>query len=141
MYNITNEEENILLKSKMSLLYFMNEAWTKKSNSTFDITMDSFDGAESCDICGLFLLSRLKHKLSNQISVGLYRDDGLAISKLSPRETENVKKTLCEVFKSYNLAITIEANLKTVNFLDMQLDLEEGTFRPYIKPNDKPCYV
>ena len=57
------------------------------------------------------------------------------------RETENVKKTICEVFKSYNLAITIEANLKTVNFLDMQLDLEEGTFRPYIKPNDKPCYV
>ena len=139
--DITNEEENILLKSKMSLLYFMNEAWIKKSNSTFDITMGSFDGAESCDICGLFLLSRLKHKLSNQISAGLYRDDGLAISKLSPRETENVKKTICEVFKSYNLAITIEANLKTVNFLDVQLDLEEGTFRPYIKPNDKPCYV
>ena len=45
------------------------------------------------------------------------------------------------MFKSYNLAITIEANLKTVNFLDVQLDLEEGTFRPYIKPNDKPCYV
>ena len=91
----------------MSLLYFMNEAWIKKSNSTFDITMGSFDGAESCDICGLFLLSRLKHKLSNQISAGLYRDDGLAISKLSPRETENVKKTICEVFKSYK-GVSIE---------------------------------
>ena len=45
------------------------------------------------------------------------------------------------MFKSYNLAITIEANLKTVNFLDVQLDLEEGTFRPYIKLNDKPSYV
>ena len=36
-----------------------------------------------------------------------------------------------------NLSITIEANLKSVNFLD----LERDAYRPYIKPNDKPSYV
>ena len=126
------------MKSKLSLLYFNNEAWVKKSNSTFDVTMGSFDGAESCDICGLFLLSKLQHL---SIVPGLYRDDGLAISNLSPRDTENTKKNICEIFKEYNLSITIEANLKVVNFLDVQLDLEKGTFKPFAKPNDKLNYV
>ena len=118
---------------KMSLLHFKNETWVKQRNSTFDITMGSFDGAESCDFCGLYLLSKLKHL---PIIGGLYRDDGLAISNLNPRDTENIKKTICEVFKSYDLSITIEANLKVVNFLDVQLDLEKGIYKPYIKQND-----
>ena len=98
----------------------------------------SFDGAESCDLCGLYLLSKLKHL---NITGGLYRDDGLAISNLTARETENTKKAICEAFKQYNLSITIEANLKVVNFLDVQLDLENGLYKPYIKPNEKPNYV
>ena len=28
-----------------------------------------------------------------------------------------------------------------VNFLDVQLNLEKGIYKPYTKPNDKPCYV
>ena len=75
------------------------------------------------------------------ITGGLYRDDGLAISNLTARETENTKKAICEAFKQYNLSITIEANLKVVNFLDVQLDLENGLYKPYIKPNEKPNYV
>ena len=65
----------------------------------------------------------------------------MAISNLSPRDTENTKKNICEIFKEYNLSITIEANLKVVNFLDVQLDLEKGTFKPFAKPNDKLNYV
>ena len=122
----------------MSFLQFKDEAWVKKSNSTFDITMGSFDGAESFDICGLYLLAILEHL---DIIAGLFRDDGLALSKLSPRDTENAKKTICEIFSRYNLSITIEANLKVVNFLDVQLDLDRNIYKPYIKPNDKPNYV
>ena len=59
--DITEEEINIIFKCKTSLLYLKNEAWVKKNNSTFDITMGLFDGAESCDICGLFLLSKQRH--------------------------------------------------------------------------------
>ena len=39
------------------------------------------------------------------------------------------------------LKITITANLKIVDFLDITLDLTLGTYRPYSKPNDKPLYV
>ena len=59
--DISDEDENIIFKSKMSLLHFKDQTWIKKSNPIFDITMGSFDGAESCDICGLFLLSKLQH--------------------------------------------------------------------------------
>ena len=37
--------------------------------------------------------------------------------------------------------MTIEANKKVVKFLDIEMDLSEDSFRPYIKPNDSPLYV
>ena len=37
--------------------------------------------------------------------------------------------------------ITAEANKKNVNFLDVNLDLNTGLYRPYMKPNDVPTYV
>ena len=39
------------------------------------------------------------------------------------------------------IKITINANLKCVDFLDVHLDLQSGTYRPYHKPNSKPVYV
>ena len=37
--------------------------------------------------------------------------------------------------------ITIEANLKVVDFLDITMDLESGIFKPYMKPNNTPLYI
>ena len=39
------------------------------------------------------------------------------------------------------MAITINANLKIVDFLDVTFDLNTGIYKPYCKPNDKPLYV
>ena len=72
---------------------------------------------------------------------GLYRDDGLGIIKVTPREVENIKKSLCSIFQKYSLKITIEANKKLVNFLDVTLNLNTGKFHPYSKPNNTPLYV
>ena len=96
------------------------------------------DGAEICEIVGLYLLSLLSDL---GIEVGLYRDDGLCTCKLSPRQTELMKKKLCKVFKDNGLTITIEANVKNVNFLDINLNLETGIHKPFMKPNDQPVYV
>ena len=35
----------------------------------------------------------------------------------------------------------MEANKKIVQFLDVELKLEEKTLKPYVKPNDIPLYV
>ena len=46
-----------------------------------------------------------------------------------------------QFFSAYNLKVTIEANLKVVNFLDITLDLEREIYMPYMKENHTPVYV
>ena len=60
---------------------------------------------------------------------------------MSGPELERKRKKIIETFKKYGLAITIEANLFVVNFLDIQFNLLNGTFKSYRKPNNDPIYV
>jgi hypothetical protein len=114
--NITDDERHIIVHAKKSCLFSSGEQWCKKSSSDlFDITMGSYDGAESCELVGSFLLHEITMKHGNNF--GLYRDDGLGISNKSPREVELIKKDLnvCN-FQKIWLKITIEANKKCVDF-------------------------
>ena len=52
-----------------------------------------------------------------------------------------MKRKMCKVFENNGLSITIEANSKVVNFLDINLDLNSGIFKPFMKENDTPTYV
>ena len=135
---ISDEEKEILFHTSKSLLYHKGEAWAKKGVSLFDIGMGSYDGAEKCDLVGLYLLSLLQHL---KLKLGLFRDDGLAVSYLTKRENQNVKKEICKIFRQEGLEITITANLKVVEFLDVELDLSTGTHKPYTKPNNTILYV
>ena len=45
------------------------------------------------------------------------------------------------MFKEYDLEITAESNQKIVNHLDITLNLKDGTFRPYHKPDDQIEYI
>ena len=109
------------------------------SQLLFDVTMGSYDGAESCELVGSSLLHLITAKHGKKF--GLYRDDGLGIVKESAREIERIKKDLCSTFNTYGLKITIEANKKIVNFLDVTLNLSTGKYQPYSKPNNIPLYV
>ena len=79
----------------------------RKIRLEFDVTMGRFDGAETCELVGLFLLSKLTHL---EINVGLYRDDGLAICTETPKQVEVTKKEMCKIFKHKMLEITIEVS-------------------------------
>ena len=52
--------------------------------------MGNYDGTETCELVGGFLLSQLQDL---NLNVGLYRDDGLAITNATPRDTEKRKQT------------------------------------------------
>ena len=52
-----------------------------------------------------------------------------------------MKKTICEVFRKHGLQITADANKKRAQFLDVEFDLENQTYKPYTKQNDVPLYV
>ena len=136
--DISDYERHIILHTKKALLYSNESPWCKRKNPDFDVTMGSFDGAETCELIGLYLLSQLQHL---NINVGLYRDDGLAVCRSTPRQIELIKKKICQIFKENNLRITIEANKKTVDFLDVTFDLSSGTYEPFMKANNTPLYV
>ena len=134
---ITDEQVHIIKHTKKTTLYKDGEPWCKKT-SNFDVTMGSFDGAEFCELVGLFLLSQLQYL---NINVGLNRDDGLAVTNQTPRNTDKIKKEICKIFKENGLSITADVNKKVVDFLDVTLNLSTGLYQPYHKPNSKINYI
>ena len=140
---ISDQDKTIIMHAKQTLLFSNDEPWRKKdnNNSLFDVPMGSYDGAETCEIVVCYLLHQIKEEFGNELSVGLYRDDGLAISHGAPREIENQKKAICKIFEANNLKITIEANKKITDHLDVTLDLNTQEYRPYMKPGNRPQYV
>ena len=46
-----------------------------------------------------------------------------------------------KVFTDIGFSIEIQANLKEVDFLDVTLNLPNGTYRLYKKPSDKLLYI
>ena len=136
--NITDEEIEILKETKKSLLYMNNEAWTMKGYINFDVAQGGFDSAEVCDLVGLFLLDEVK-KAKLNMNAGIFRDDGLGVSSATPREVERIKKSICGGYKKHGLSLTVDANKKSVQFLDVELDLMNESYKPFTKPNDIPC--
>ena len=141
---INTEEKNIIRHARKTFLFMNEQPWRKKGpDKNHDVAMGSFDGAELCELIGLYLLSKLtKHKGPFKPGeVGLYRDDGLAAVKGSGTQIENIKKKLTSIFKQAGLKITAEANITRTEYLDVVFDLKKATFRPYRKPQDNPVYI
>ena len=54
---------------------------------------------------------------------------------------EKIKKRLQKVFKNNGLNVIIECNVKIVNYLDVTFNLNDGTYRPYQKPDNIIQYI
>ena len=102
--------------------------------------MGSFDGAETCELVGLYILFQIREAKIG-VDANLYRDDGLAASDKTPRQIDNIKKQLVNLFQKLGLQITITVNIKVVDFLDITLNLNNGLHQPFIKPDNKISYV
>ena len=140
--NISDEEINVIQHSRKSLLFRQNMAWMKKDGAgLFDVAMGCYDGAEVCELVGVFILNQLPERCRKR-DIRLYRDDGLAVFRgMSGSTVEQIRKDITKCISKHGLCITIQANLKTVNFLDLTFDLDSGKSYPYHKPNDKPLYI
>ena len=74
--------------------------------------------------------------------MGLYRDDGLFIlRKINKQQTDRVRKKIISIFKNIDFKIEIVVNLTELDFLDVTFTLENNTYRPYKKTNDKLRYI
>ena len=106
--------------------------------------MGAYDGAECCELVGLYLLNKITAKGSGVFSkmmVGLYRDDGLSIVRGGPGEVERVTKKLHKLFETEGLKITCEAGKQGTDYLDLYFDLKYDKYRQWRKPNSNPLYV
>ena len=139
--NITQRDIEVMFHSRKSLLYNNGIPWVKKEGTGFDVTMGAYDGAEICELIGIFMLSLLGTKYDST-KIGLYRDDGFSIFRnVSGPELEKIKKHIQEIFKEKMLDVIIECNTKIINYLDVTFNLNDGTYKPYKKPNDETKYI
>ena len=137
---ISNEEIKIIIHSRKSLLFYKKKPWIKKDNPNFDVTQGSNDGAEISELVGLFLLDGLKRFIKKE-QQGIYRDDFLAIVKLSGPQVERLRKDLFKFFEAKKLKITIEANITETDFLDISFNLISGIHKPFRKDDNIPTYI
>ena len=138
---ITEEDVNIIMHARKSLLYNDNQPWVKRNgDEEFDVTMGCHDGAETSELIGLFILSQL-HEIIPKEEVGLYRDDGIGVLRnINGQRGEKIRKQIIEIFKRNKLKIEIKIS-KTADFLDVTFDLDQNSYRTYHKPNNDPLYV
>ena len=96
--DINDDTIKIIFNARKALLFSDNKVWVKQPGNSFDVTMGSFDGAEVCELVGLFLLDQLAEILGKE-NVGLYRDDGLAVIKNSSGPAiERIRKMIIWIF-------------------------------------------
>ena len=121
---IPDDDIRIIKHARKSLLFHNEQPWVKNTGDLFDVTMGAYDGAEVFELVGIFLQNTISQHY-NKSNFGLYRDDGLAVFK-----------KLQKIFKKHQLEIVIECNKKVVDYLDVTLNLNDGTFKPYRKPDN-----
>ena len=136
-HNISNDNIRLIKHFRKSLLFSNNKVWEKKhTESCFDVTMGSFDGAEECELVGIYMLCLLA-KLNNKNECGLYRDDRvLILQNVNSQQIDRMRRNIVKMFKDTGFAIDVETNPKIVGFSDITFNLNNGTYRPYKKPND-----
>ena len=80
---------------------FSNDVpWSKKdgplSRNLFEVTMGSYDGAETCEPIAVYMLNQLATICKDKAA--LYRDDGLVILHETPRKIEQIKNKICKLY-------------------------------------------
>ena len=103
--------------------------------------MGYFHLLKVCELVGTYILSQLNEYCVWKLKCwSLQRRLGIFRNLLGP-EVERKRKAILYVLKEFGLSRTTKANLEVVNFLHVGLDLVNGTYQPYRKPNDNLMYI
>ena len=144
---ISKADEEMILHCRKSFLFCEKQPWTKIGLENFDVPMGSYDGAEICELVGLYILHKLtsgESPMFEKEKCGIYRGDGLTIIKIkgSRRIAQNeIDPMLRKIFKSEKLDIEIDALTPVTNYLDVMFNLKKHVQEPYWKPDDDPMYL
>ena len=68
----------------------------EREHGSFDVTMGAYDGAEVCELIGIYGLYLIGKKYDSK-NIDLYRDDGVAVLK-NVRGPASEKKNFFTIF-------------------------------------------
>ena len=100
--------------------------------------MGSFDGAEVCELVGLYLLHLLQE---TGVDLGLYKDDLLGVTRLRGRSLEKMRQRITAIFQENGIKVIGTVGPEATDFFDIFLDLRAGTYRSFVKEGHLPIYV
>ena len=137
--NISATDRQLMINEKHPLLFRNGQPWKKRnSNSLFDVTMGSYDGAENCVLVACYLLSQLNEIPG--IKIGLYRYDGQAVLQQTPKATERIKKEICRIFRKCDLKVTIrQSKQKSRQLPGCYLGSEHGEIQAILQTIKHPA--
>ena len=91
------------------------------------MTMRAYDSAEVCELLAMFIIYQLS-RIYSKNDIGLYKDNGLAVFRnTGGRQEEKIEKHFQSKFCKNNLSIIVKCNLKIVDYLDVTLNLSDGS--------------
>ena len=138
---VSTEDKAIIKHARKSLLFNKQQTWMKRESGLFDLTMGAYDGAEVCELVGIFILYQFSRKY-NENNIGLYRDDSLAVFKnISGPQAEKIKKHFQNKCRKNNLNMIVKYNLKIADYLDVTLNISDASYKPFHKPNSEINYI
>ena len=90
--DISREDMQIMYHDRKTLLFSNKNPWMKREGNLFDATVGAYDGAEVCELVGIFIINKISEKYDKN-DIVLYRDDALAVFKnISGLESESIKQ-------------------------------------------------
>ena len=97
--DITDNEVEIILACRKSILSDNRRTWVKSQVDNFDIPMGAYDSVNVADLIGISILDMLG-RIVNLEQVGLYWNDGIIfISNSNGPKTFNIQKKIIRAFK------------------------------------------
>ena len=140
---ITDSDRELFEEARRSFLFHNGNIWVKIKNPHFDVGMGSYDGAEVCELVGLYLLDEIvKADIGlKKENLGLYRDDGLGVSRASNRQMGKMEVALRKIFENHALKVVVHHSMKSTDFLDLRLHLDKGVYEPFRKEGNTPLYI
>ena len=61
--SITRKDIEVIFHARKLILYNNGEPWLKKEGVSFDVTMGAYDGADMCELIGIYMLYLIGKRL------------------------------------------------------------------------------
>ena len=109
---ITEEQYDIILACRKTVLKNNRSTWVKSGSDNFDVPTGGYDSSQIADLVGLYILDILSGIVSPE-RMGLFHDDGMIyIPNCNGPNSSHIQKKIIRAFKFLGFKIEVSSNNK-----------------------------